>query len=267
MSLIRRIVTNFDLAFKSTRKLRKDLNDLQLEVSGLRSQISELQGGSAHSPGLNLDSPLIFLKITEIAEVGAAGRRLNIVPWNSLPYPPENPGDPAGPAMAYEEFGEHSAFVVDKDDTQLYLIETDATMPLVFVGARVLCVNTRLLSQGDEPAKAHYRPIAGEVFGFYVQLGDPDGNDRYPWKQVWPISHQVEGHPDHYTDETEPLGVGMGMLGLAQPFERIAHDTQITVRHRNYANRKVFLFQKAPPLSGGFFEFNGYEEPEYVVCS
>lgn len=248
MSLIRRIVTNFDLTFKSNRKLRRDVNDLKLELSGLRSQVSELQGGSAHSPGLNLDSPLVWLLITQIAEVGAAGRRLNLVRWGSTEY---------------SEYAEHSKFEIDEDDEQLYLIETDATMPLVFVGARVLCVNTRLYSQGDDPAKALYRPIAGEVFGFYVRLFDPDENDRYPWKQVWPISHIVENHPDHYTDETVPV-VGGPMLGVAEPFERHAYDPAITERHRNYANAKVFLqFRSA----AGFLSFNGVEEPEYVVCS
>ena len=250
MSLIRQIVTTFGITFDRTRKLRKDLEDLRIQQAQLRQQFGQLTGGSAHHPGLNLDPPLVWLVITQVSDVGASGRRLNLVPWNS---------------MEYSEYAGHTVFEIDEDDEVEYLIDIDATMPLFFVGARVLCIHTRLFPQGEYPARGLYYPIAGEVFGFYVQLGEADGNNRYPWKQVSPVPDGVP-YPRLYTDESEPLGTGTGMLGKAEPIERVAYDPAITLRHRSYENRKVFLIQQAPPLAGGYFQFNGYEEPEYLVC-
>lgn len=259
MSYVSQVGSAFRNIFDRSRKHSKRIDDLEKRVSIAEQQIGQTQGGSAHSPGLNLDAPPVWLKITEFSEIGAAGRRLNIVPWGSLAYP-----DDGGPAPAYAAYAQHSVFVVDEDDEVPYLIETDASMPLVFIGARVLCMQTRLFSQGDYPAKALYRPIAGEVFGFYVQLGDGDGSHRYPWKQVWPISHLVEGHPDHYTDATVPE-VGVPILGKAEPIERVTYDAAVTDRHRNYANQKMFLCRRDP--ASGRFQFNGFEEPVYESCT
>lgn len=250
MSWISQVTTNFRIGFGRTRRNRRDIDELRAEIAALRQQLGQLAGGSAHHPGLNLDPPMVWLMITQVSDVGASGRRLNPVKWGSTEY---------------TEYAGHTVFELDEDDTVEYLIDIDATMPLFFVGARVLCIHTRLFPQGDYPARGLYYPIAGEVFGFWVQLGEADGSDRYPWKQVSPVPTSVP-YPRLYTDESEPLGMGTGALGKAEPIEREAYDPAITLRHRAYENRKVFLSQKAPPLEGGWFQFHGYEEPEYLVC-
>ncbi|MCC6359341.1 MAG: hypothetical protein IT450_11415 [Phycisphaerales bacterium] len=245
MSFVRRVVTNFRLSFSASRKLRRDLEKLSLEVAGVRSEVSELRGGSAHSPGINLDSPLVWLMVTQATDVGAAGRRLNIVRWGSLTYP---------------AYAESSKYELDEDDEQVYLIETDATMPCIFLGARVLCVNTRLYGQGDEPAKGLYRPIAGELFGFYARLGDRNEFGTYPWTQVSPLPEEIP-HPDLYTDESDPLG--LGVLGPAVPFDSLAYDPSVLQRF-DFSGGKVFMFTNRGLNPG--FRFIGGEEPLHGPC-
>lgn len=245
MSFIRQVVTNFRLSFDRSRRLSRRLDDFELRQAALERQLGQLQGGSAHSPGLNFDPPMVWLTITQAADVGAAGRRLNLVRWGNVSFP---------------AYFEHSMFEIDADDEQLYLIEIDATMPCFFLGARVLCVFTRLLGQGDYPGKGLYRPIAGELFGFYARLGDRDENGHYPWTQVSPLPEEIP-HPDLYTDESDPLG--LGALGPAVPFDSIAYDPAVLERF-DFSGAKVFmLFNRG--LNPGFM-FLGGEEPQHSSC-
>lgn len=234
MSFIREVVTGITENYRRGHRLRKRIDELAAEIAALRQDLGRLHGGSAHLAGLNLDPPLVWLRISFLTTDHMTLRGVRI-------------------AHRFEEGA--FRFAADEDDAEVdYVILPDPRHG-AFRGARVLAthvLNAVVSESGLN--RGVYAIVAGETQGFAAEItGERDANG-YPWKQLY--LHE----DDAYTDESVPPGdsspLGRALVGYSR-----LYDSAITERIEFESGDHVWI----QPMHGIFY-IHGFRDAVHAAC-
>lgn len=234
MSFIREVVTGVVENYRRGHRLRKRIDELSAEIAALRQDFGRLHGGSSHTAALNLESPLVWLRLSFITTDELTIRGVKI----------------------FHRYVEGAfRYAEDADDAEVdYVILPDPRNGL-FLGARVLAahvLNAVVSESGLN--RGVYAIVAGETQGFAAEItGERDVNG-YPWRQH--LLHE----DDAYTHESDPAGIA-APLGRARVGYSQLYDSAITERMEFEAGDLVWI----QPM-GGEFLIQGFADAEHSLC-
>lgn len=233
--------------FDSRRKFAADLEAMRVRLETVENSL-RLVGGSAHTPGLNVDAPLVLIQISVPENIGIYQGRQVII---------ETGGVDAGSLILGK--------IADvEEDAELYQVEPSPWCPHIFHDSINLCMMAYSTPHPTDPTLpdiAVYRAIAGEGAGFAARItGAPEDSidgPLYPWQQLW--VHEDDALSDTY------IGFNGQPLGKARMLSAAAFDPQITADRIAYPATGIQVWMRARQYYGEFV-FSAYAEGVHRGC-